>query len=128
MVCRWCILLGAGLLVLGLSGIFASPGPGSWLPWCDLLGAWAAYFLAADIKFTTSRAKRIGGTFALSVGLFVACLATSGNKSWLTWPTFAMACGFLVLGVIRWVKKEVLPKGSICSEDEISKPPRSSVG
>jgi hypothetical protein len=118
MVLRWSILLALGLLLLGLVGVFSSEAPQPWLPWCNLGGAWAAYFFAADIKPKCSRNKRIFGPIALSVGLFLAgFLAIQGEKvNWQAWTTFAFACAFLILGIVRWIEKERVPKGDTYSD------------
>jgi hypothetical protein len=93
MVLEWSLILGAGLLILSLVGIFGPENPDSWLAWCDFFGAWATYFVAADIKPNSTRAQRIGCPLALATGLFVACfLALRGKEiSWLIWPTFGFA-------------------------------------
>ena len=112
MVVRWALILAGGLLLLGVAGISTLTTPGPSLAWCDLLGAWAAYFIAADIAPTSTRAQRIGGPVALSLGLFVACFVTNGGDtaSWLFWSTLVFAFAFLVLGIFRWVIKEIVPK------------------
>lgn len=112
MILRWSLGLSIGLFALGVVSIFgpgSSVGPGTWLAWCDLVGAWAAYLIAADITATSTRAQRIGGPIALSLGLFLACFVTyePEEMGWLTWSTMAFACSFLLLGITRWIRKEV---------------------
>jgi hypothetical protein len=111
MVLKWSLILSAGLFILGLAGIFGPAGSGSWLAWCDLLGAWAAYFIAADICPTSTMAQRIGGPLALSFGLFLAWFTIRGRETvtWLIWGTFIFACAFLALAICRRTKKERLP-------------------
>jgi len=106
MVLRWSVFLGAGLLVLAIIALLTEPG--SWLSWCDLVGAWAAYFVAADIKSESTRGQRVTGPMLLSLALFGAWVAAVQEEElrWLTWWTFAFACAFLILGVVRLIKKE----------------------
>jgi hypothetical protein len=121
MVLRWSCLIGAGLLMVGLFGAFTEPQ--SWVVWCDLIGAWAAFFFAADITPNCSRARRISVPAVLSIGLFVTWFAAIAEKEahWLAWWTFAFACAFLLLAGIRWIKKEEMVKVSDNSKKRAAK-------
>lgn len=108
MVRRCSIILGTGLAILGLTGL-NGPGPRSWMTWCDLVGAWTAFFIAGTIGPTSTRAQRIAGPVALGAGLLGACAigyASGTVVHWLLWWTVAFAGAFLTLGISRYVRKE----------------------
>jgi hypothetical protein len=106
MILKWSSLIGGALLLFALYGVFSQPG--SWVGWCDLIGAWFAFFIAAEISPNCSRMQRIASPMALSFGLFITSFVAffTIEPRWLSWPTFGFACAFLILSGIRWIEKD----------------------
>jgi hypothetical protein len=121
MILKWSSIIGGALLVFALFGVFSRPD--LWVGWCNLVGAWLAFFIAADIRPNCSRAQRIGGPTALSGGLFVMWFVAymTIEPLWLTWGTFAFACAFLLLASIRWIEKNEVTHTPIKTQKKVNK-------
>jgi hypothetical protein len=99
MVRNGMILLGVGMLVLWLVGLYHHATP--WLTWADGLGALFAFVAAGSISAAISRNAMVAAPSAIAAGLFLVWIAalTTVASRWLAWWTFAFACGFLVVGL-----------------------------
>jgi hypothetical protein len=97
------IALGIGLVILFIVGLGRHATP--WLTWLDGLAALFAFVLAGAGAATVATALGGGGVFALAIGLGVLWIIGLSTHAvvWLTWFTFAFACGFLLLGMVESV-------------------------
>jgi len=98
------VAMGIGLVILWIVGLGQHATP--WLTWLDGLGALFAFALAGGLAATASAALGGGGIFALAIGLGVLWIIGLSTHAvgWLTWWTFAFACGFLLLGIVTSVR------------------------
>ena len=102
------ILLGLGLFALWIVGLVGSAT--SWLTWIVLAGAVAAFFVASVTPLVGTRGSRSSGIFLVSAalfGLWIAALVVHATV-WLAWWTFAIACAFLVLGIVAMAVKSAV--------------------
>ena len=92
--------MGVGLVILWIVGLGQHATP--WMTWLDGLGALFAFALAGGLAATASLALGGGGIFALAIGLGVLWIIGLSTHAvvWLTWWTFAFACGFVLLGIV----------------------------
>ena len=98
---RWmAMVFGLALGVLWLVGVRGAIAP-DWLSWADLVGAVAAFLAAGSLRTMSSRSLRASISFVFSAGLFaVWFIAISTDvPPMLAWWHFAVAMGFLFLGV-----------------------------
>ena len=92
------IVLGIGLTLLWLVGL--NQHATAWLTWFDGVGALVAFGIAGAVRGRAAGPSVGGGPIGLSIGLFVLWIVGLIQRSdlWLTWWTFAFACGFLIVG------------------------------
>jgi hypothetical protein len=93
-------VLGLGLAALWVAGLNSPIAP-RWFTWFDGLAAAGAFIVAAMMQSYDTRAKRVGGPITLAIGLLVLWIIglATGAVGWMSWWTFAFACGFLTLAV-----------------------------
>lgn len=102
-------LFGVGLVAVWIAGLVSNVP--QWLAWLDMLGAVAAFAIAAGTP-ARLRVRQVRGGAAcvgLAAGLFaVWLLALRGDAPvWLSWWNFGFACAFLLTGL-----------GSLATPDE----------
>lgn len=100
MLRRISAVLGIGLVILWIVGL-GSPEAERWLVWLDGAAALCAFGIAGMAPEVSTRASRVGSTFALSAGLYalwIIGLATDATR-WMCWWNFAFACAFLLTGL-----------------------------
>jgi hypothetical protein len=94
------IVLGVGLIILWIAGLAQHATP--WLDWLTVVGALAAFGIAAMPVSQRGMAMPVGAPIGLGIALavlWVLALSTAAT-GWLAWWVFAFACAFMIVGLL----------------------------
>lgn len=136
MVRSWSIVLGIGLIILGIAGLY-TPG-GNWIAWLDIVGGLISFFVGAAAQGVTAPATaegtlsgprygNSGGMLFICLGLFamwIIGLVTKSVTSTMAWWNFGFACAYALLVMGSSSRRAGMRRVSVTSEGREQGPRR----